>query len=66
MLVPENNISSPADQVENDDPAARDSSNPLSTMPLSMGRYLRKLGPRECRELGRWLLRRARRLQIDQ
>lgn len=41
------------------DLAARDGVGRLAAMPLSVGRYLRSLGPEDCRELGRWLLQRA-------
>jgi len=39
--------------------AARDGAGRLASMPLSVGRYLRSLGPEDFRELGQWLLQRA-------
>ena len=37
----------------------------LAAMPLSVGSCLRSLAPRECSELGEWLLCRAEQLQLD-
>jgi hypothetical protein len=47
------------------DLAARDGVDRLAAMPLSVGRYLRSLGPQECDELGQWLLRRAGQLKSE-
>jgi len=44
---------------DSSDLAARDGVGRLAAMSLSVGRYLRSLGPEDCRELGQWLLQRA-------